>query len=476
MKYIYIFTLALLVACSSRDQKKNNPEETLMNVDSLKSTSSDDNTKIKAQKALIFDTVFMVYPIAFEIVKSKEEFRATTDSLNMSKLSYDASYIKISSDHEGACEIRDKLNLIYFGESYDDLFEHGVDYKTGQELEEYQAVIQNTPIEELEQDMNWEYSLLSKIIYNKNNLLTIQIEEYQYRGGAHGNSSLSFLTFDTKTGRKLELKDLIKNKEYLLNEIDEKLKEYQKVNDGSPKLWEENVDLIPEHYFFDDSIFYVRYAPYEIASYVYGTTQLEIPMYYTELFNIFKNDDVFSKILPPTKLKNITSEQEFLLYKLKCDFSAFEPLFSFENYDNSDSTSSPLDAKQFVSWFKMADFKDSTCQVPMEPGRFFGGNDCIMYDPRNNIVFDDSYNYFIDTFPQFFNTEENCRITKDDVIELFGKPYKKETNIIGYQLKHTKEIIDESFALVFLFSEGNQLIGVRYAPKESFYQVNGIQE
>lgn len=50
-----------------------------------------------------------------------------------------------------------------------------------------------------------------RIPYNQNGLLSVVLTEYQYSGGAHGNTVQTAYTFDLKTGRALGLFDLVKS-------------------------------------------------------------------------------------------------------------------------------------------------------------------------------------------------------------------------------------------------------------------------
>jgi hypothetical protein len=68
--------------------------------------------------------------------------------------------------------------------------------------------------------LNYELIKNTKIVYNENNLLIIELETYVYNGGAHGLGNQSYLHFDMKTGNSFHLKDVfVKGSENEVNKI-----------------------------------------------------------------------------------------------------------------------------------------------------------------------------------------------------------------------------------------------------------------
>ncbi len=60
-------------------------------------------------------------------------------------------------------------------------------------------------------DFIWEASFNGEISYNSPNILSIATQSYVNKGGAHGNTTVSFFNFNAKTGAVLKLDDFIKN-------------------------------------------------------------------------------------------------------------------------------------------------------------------------------------------------------------------------------------------------------------------------
>lgn len=123
------------------------------------------------------------------------------------------------------------------------------------------------------------YRFLSKIIYKSKNYLTLQIDEDSYNGGAHPNYFSNYSTFNLNTGKVLTLKDLDKDTYKITRLAESKFRELKKIPF--------NKKLNDFGYYFDKNKFYLSsnfgitdktvifyYAPYEIAPYAMGSTEL----------------------------------------------------------------------------------------------------------------------------------------------------------------------------------------------------------
>ena len=118
-----------------------------------------------------------------------------------------------------------------------------------------------------------------KVALNKENILSIPVEQYQDTGGAHGLTTKISYNFDLNTGTTLKLKDLFKNnynyKEAINNEIKKQISEKSALyfDDGkSFKGIKENQDF----YITEDGIV-VYFQLYEIAPYSSGIREFKIP-------------------------------------------------------------------------------------------------------------------------------------------------------------------------------------------------------
>lgn len=127
-------------------------------------------------------------------------------------------------------------------------------------------------------------------------------ENYWYGGGAHGMIGYSAVNFDTQTGNKLEIEDVISNTEALPNALaTEMLEQYPHLEEATLNMWEMSLedylasyltpeevdDITPEFTWtlgYEGVTFY--FGAYEIGSYADGN-QVVVLTYneYPELFN-----------------------------------------------------------------------------------------------------------------------------------------------------------------------------------------------
>ena len=135
-----------------------------------------------------------------------------------------------------------------------------------------------------------------------NSVFSLTNTEFYYMGGAHPNSTTSFINFNLQTGEALELDDLFKpGFEDALNKVGEKIfREKQKLKPGE--------NLNEAGYWFDKNNFELNdnflikkkgllfvFNPYEVAAYVYGAIEVFIP--YKEIKDLIKDDSVLNLYL-----------------------------------------------------------------------------------------------------------------------------------------------------------------------------------
>ena len=143
-------------------------------------------------------------------------------------------------------------------------------------------------------EVGWCLDRYVRVIYNIDNIVSLQFDEMQFTGGVHPNHKTIYYTYDTKLNKRININDLfISNYENTLNEIGEKY--FRMIKDIKP---EETLNdagyFIHDKFHVNDNfaltkhgiLFY--YNPYEIAPYGFGSTKLIIP--YTEIKSIINKD------------------------------------------------------------------------------------------------------------------------------------------------------------------------------------------
>jgi hypothetical protein len=129
---------------------------------------------------------------------------------------------------------------------------------------------------------NWSAVAQMKPVFNGAGLLSLAFEHYQYSGGAHGNYTCAYASFDLATGRKLVLSDVFApgHERGLLAKLADRLRQRYQLPAGAPLadagFYEEEIELTENFYLTDQGIgFY--YSPYSIAPYAMGAIEIFLP-------------------------------------------------------------------------------------------------------------------------------------------------------------------------------------------------------
>ena len=125
----------------------------------------------------------------------------------------------------------------------------------------------------------WELSIETELTYQSEEIITIAISTYEFKGGAHGNDQIKLLNLDAKTGKVLHRSSII-------NDIDSftTLAESQfmaSLENNKDHLNIENFFFgkpfqLPENIGFSEEGIILIYNVYEVASYDMGYTEFMI--------------------------------------------------------------------------------------------------------------------------------------------------------------------------------------------------------
>ncbi|MFT4848562.1 MAG: hypothetical protein ACI83B_001094 [Sediminicola sp.] len=124
-------------------------------------------------------------------------------------------------------------------------------------------------------------------------LVSIEMHQYFYTGGAHGSGNTIFLNINPKTGTKIPSEALFKNSIDFTSFAENKFREANKISS--------NESINSTGFWFDDESFYLPntigltetslillYNQYEIASYAEGPVELKIPLEQVKEYLNFK--------------------------------------------------------------------------------------------------------------------------------------------------------------------------------------------
>lgn len=137
-----------------------------------------------------------------------------------------------------------------------------------------------------ERDKKAKLEISQKVTYNKNDLLSIVSECFEYTSGLTGAVSRMVVNIDTKSEKRIYLKDLFNDEEYIefLNAKLLKMSEKEEYSD----IWEKPVieEAQNEYFYLADDGLVIFYPPYELSYYARGFVEFCIP--YSELYGYLK--------------------------------------------------------------------------------------------------------------------------------------------------------------------------------------------
>jgi len=127
---------------------------------------------------------------------------------------------------------------------------------------------------------------------NTSEILSVELQQYKFTGGAHGYGSTTFANFDPKTGELLQQKDLFNDVEGFKRFAETAFRKQHNISEeesiNSTGFWFENDTFyLPETVGFTKDNIIIIYNQYDIASYADGPIELKIPIKKTKEFLTF---------------------------------------------------------------------------------------------------------------------------------------------------------------------------------------------
>ncbi len=119
--------------------------------------------------------------------------------------------------------------------------------------------------------------------YRSDNLISLEMRQYLYTGGAHGYGSATFLNIDPETGAEIPSEELFKDFKSFTIFAETRFREVNKIELSDPinstGFWfDDDLFYIPDALGFTENSMILIYNQYEIASYTAGPIELEISM------------------------------------------------------------------------------------------------------------------------------------------------------------------------------------------------------
>jgi hypothetical protein len=148
----------------------------------------------------------------------------------------------------------------------------------------------------------YENNEFTSISFNSDNILSLEIIEYIFTGGAHGNSSFALSSFNLETGEQIKLDDIFSG-DYKseLDGVGEKIFREHYQADSTQSLYDQGFFGFENGFTLNDNFdlykngIKFQFNPYEAGAYVLGAPEVFIP--YSEIRNIIRNDSVLGRML-----------------------------------------------------------------------------------------------------------------------------------------------------------------------------------
>ncbi len=184
---------------------------------------------------------------------------------------------------------------------------------------EVQEWVEENEIAE-ESELSYSLNQVVKQLRNDRKILSLMLREDSYRGGPHGNSTLSGATFDVETGKELLFSDVIWDMEgfkmvaedFIVHTVEHYIPDMQDVEEyGFYPEYKETIADKMDHLDFvlTDYGMRVFFQEYEIAPYAAGVIVVDIP--YSYIRDFMKEAYVIDETSP--KLFEIGMYQEYCL-------------------------------------------------------------------------------------------------------------------------------------------------------------------
>jgi hypothetical protein len=119
----------------------------------------------------------------------------------------------------------------------------------------------------------WEWTTSSEVLFLSREILSLSIENNNYTGGAHPNMYAIFLNFDLNTGKKIRLKDLVKDMKALEKLARDAFYRAKGFSDEEVSVMVADRQInfaFPENFGITTEGLYFFYNTYEAGSYAEG--------------------------------------------------------------------------------------------------------------------------------------------------------------------------------------------------------------
>lgn len=194
------------------------------------------------------------------------------------------NYITIDGEGERSEKINNAItdfivDALYLGDEEIDPEAKSISEAATQFIEMYRTHSAEFP------DMQLEYfaDITVDETFRSANLLSLEMHQYLFTGGAHGYGATQFQNFDVQTGLELSAEEIFTNLNAFKDFAKGKFKTAYEIPEedsiNSTGFWfDDDTFYLPETIGFTETNLILIYNQYDIASYAAGPVELEIPL------------------------------------------------------------------------------------------------------------------------------------------------------------------------------------------------------
>lgn len=146
--------------------------------------------------------------------------------------------------------------------------------------------------EDLPFSMPWSLETEGKVLFQNDKLVSVQLHQYSYTGGAHPNTYSTVWMFNKSSNEPLEWQDLGVKKDTLEVIAERAFRKTAEIPVGQSLedagFFEGEEFSLPQNYGLVEDGLLLYYNTYEIAPYVFGPTEVVIP--WADLKVVFETD------------------------------------------------------------------------------------------------------------------------------------------------------------------------------------------
>ena len=134
-------------------------------------------------------------------------------------------------------------------------------------------------------EVDWNLKRSASLLFSNNQITAVEVSSEGYLGGAHGFKERSLMTFDSKTGHRLGVSDVVEESSQttLAKIVEAEFRRARSIR-GGQSLQDAGFFVLPgqqlpigENFALTDNGLEIQYNPYEIAPYSMGETRVQVP-------------------------------------------------------------------------------------------------------------------------------------------------------------------------------------------------------